>query len=74
MKLENALAELQASLDEMISIWLEGQVIGGGGPTERMGFIDDNCVRLMAKAAIAVMEASADVQDYPRADGQLEDI
>jgi hypothetical protein len=64
MNREQAVVELTASLNKAIDAWLEQSAPKQEDAWLSMGYVGGNLSRLMAKAAMAALESSADVQDY----------
>ncbi len=71
MTRQRAVGALTESLSTAIRAWMDEA--SDTDAWEAMGWIGNEAERLMAKAAMAVLESSADVQDYLKAEDKLKD-
>ena len=69
MTRQEAVERLNVSLTETIQAWWDetGSDLCDG----QMGWVGEDFARLMARAAIAALELSADAQDYMEREGHL---
>lgn len=68
---QEAFEALLPTLTQAIDKWAD-DASGDEQTWDVVGYIGDDTYRLMARAALAVLEASADVQDYLKKEGQLQ--
>lgn len=70
MTRQQAIEQLTAELTKHIDGFFEQQTQSDPTPAyEAMGWVGEDLSRLMAKAAMATWEASADVQDFIQKEG-----
>lgn len=69
---QQAIEAFTPMVADIIGKWMDETVETHEHLWEPMGYIGDDAARLMAKAAMAVLEGSADVQDMLRRDGDLD--
>lgn len=60
---EAPLDQLQVSLERAISKWMDGRA-AEDGPWASVGYVGDNISRLMTVAAMAVLRATTDLNQY----------
>lgn len=71
MTRQSAIEILTNSLTGVIADWIVNLNEGEGDAFSEMGYVGEDLERLMAKAAMAVMAASADIQDFMKQEGHL---
>ena len=64
-------AALKASLTETLDKWVNTET--GKDDRDSMGWISSNVSELMASAALAVLTAQIDLNEYLKTEGQLTD-
>jgi hypothetical protein len=64
---------LQVSLTKAIQKWMDDSADNDGDLWAAIGYVGNNTGHLMAKAAIAVLESSNDIQDFMAREGILKD-
>lgn len=62
MTRQQAVERLHVSLTKVIDEWSDKQC--ESPEWEQMGYVGDDLCRMMAKAAMAVFEATANIQDW----------
>lgn len=60
---EAPLDQLQVSLERAISRWMNARA-AEDGPFQAVGYVGDNTSRLMATAAMSVLRATTDLNQY----------
>ncbi len=73
MTRQQAVNELTVGLTKAIGEWMRDLAGENDDALSEMGWIGHDVERLMAKAAMAALELSADAQDYLRREGHLKD-
>lgn len=71
MTRQRAIEILALDLTGVIATWVVNLNEEGGDAYAEMGYVGEDLERLMAHAAMSVMAASADIQDFMKKEGCL---